>query len=139
MDQSIIRVSKVRRVPRIPPSRCAGLSRTSAQELGDIQRGSELGASSPSDAPVETCKLTSRRPAAIAVACRDIDVRNVKALVIGPHETPYEFGFFEVRPVPGPAHSLRALTLLSSPCALTRVSDTRCATANPCPPPLPSS
>lgn len=33
---------------------------------------------------------------AIAVACRDIDVRNVRALVMGPHETPYEFGFFEV-------------------------------------------
>jgi len=33
---------------------------------------------------------------ALAVACRDVDVRNVKALIIGPHETPYEFGFFEV-------------------------------------------
>ncbi|RCI07910.1 hypothetical protein L249_5784 [Ophiocordyceps polyrhachis-furcata BCC 54312] len=45
-----------------------------SKELGDIQKGSDL---------------------AIAVACRDIDVRNVKALIIGPHETPYEFGFFE--------------------------------------------
>ncbi len=35
---------------------------------------------------------------ALAVACRDIDVRNVKAMIIGPHETPYEFGFFEVSP-----------------------------------------
>jgi ubiquitin-conjugating enzyme E2 Z len=35
--------------------------------------------------------------AALAVACRDVDVRNVKALIIGPFETPYEFGFFEVR------------------------------------------
>lgn len=34
---------------------------------------------------------------AIAVACRDSDVQNVKALIIGPPETPYEFGFFEVR------------------------------------------
>ena len=34
---------------------------------------------------------------AIAVAFRDSDVRNVKALIIGPPETPYEFGFFEVR------------------------------------------
>ena len=34
--------------------------------------------------------------AALAVACRDVDVRNVKAMIIGPHETPYEFGFFEV-------------------------------------------
>lgn len=33
---------------------------------------------------------------ALAVACRDVDVRNVKALIMGPHETPYEFGFFEV-------------------------------------------
>lgn len=33
---------------------------------------------------------------ALAVACRDVDVRNVKAVIIGPHETPYEFGFFEV-------------------------------------------
>lgn len=33
---------------------------------------------------------------AIAVACRDSDVQNVKALIIGPPETPYEFGFFEV-------------------------------------------
>ncbi|OAQ98080.1 hypothetical protein LLEC1_03152 [Akanthomyces lecanii] len=44
------------------------------KELADLQRSSDLG---------------------IAVACRDIDVRNVKALIIGPHETPYEFGFFE--------------------------------------------
>lgn len=35
-------------------------------------------------------------PTAIAVACRDSDVRNVKALIIGPPETPYEFGFFDV-------------------------------------------
>ena len=33
---------------------------------------------------------------AIAVACHDSNVRNVKALIIGPSETPYEFGFFEV-------------------------------------------
>ncbi|KAM3419260.1 hypothetical protein BST61_g5198 [Cercospora zeina] len=31
----------------------------------------------------------------IAVACRDSDVRNVRALIVGPPETPYEFGFFE--------------------------------------------
>ena len=35
---------------------------------------------------------------AIAVACQDTDVRNVKALIVGPPDTPYEFGFFEVRP-----------------------------------------
>ncbi|KAL8902611.1 MAG: hypothetical protein Q9207_004538 [Kuettlingeria erythrocarpa] len=31
----------------------------------------------------------------LAVACCDADVRNVKALIVGPAETPYEFGFFE--------------------------------------------
>ncbi|KAG6008953.1 hypothetical protein E4U21_003503 [Claviceps maximensis] len=45
-----------------------------SKELSDIQRGCDL---------------------AIAVACRDIDVRNVRAIIMGPHETPYEFGFFE--------------------------------------------
>jgi hypothetical protein len=33
---------------------------------------------------------------ALAVACRDVDVRNVKAIIIGPSDSPYEFGFFEV-------------------------------------------
>ncbi|VUC34492.1 unnamed protein product [Clonostachys rosea] len=46
-----------------------------SKELSELQKGSDLS---------------------LAVACRDIDVRNVKALIIGPHETPYEFGFFEV-------------------------------------------
>lgn len=32
---------------------------------------------------------------ALAVASRDIDVRHVRALIIGPPDTPYEFGFFE--------------------------------------------
>jgi ubiquitin-conjugating enzyme E2 Z len=32
---------------------------------------------------------------ALAVACKDIDVRHVRALIIGPPDTPYEFGFFE--------------------------------------------
>ncbi|KAK4099785.1 UBC-like protein [Parathielavia hyrcaniae] len=44
------------------------------KELSDLQKNSDLS---------------------LAVACRDVDVRNVKALIIGPHETPYEFGFFE--------------------------------------------
>ena len=33
---------------------------------------------------------------AISIACRDSDVRHVKALIIGPPDTPYEFGFFDV-------------------------------------------
>lgn len=32
----------------------------------------------------------------LAVACRDNDVRQLRALIIGPPETPYEFGFFEL-------------------------------------------
>ncbi|KAI0124683.1 ubiquitin-conjugating enzyme [Xylariales sp. AK1849] len=44
------------------------------KEISDLQRNSDLS---------------------LAVAFRDRDVRNVKALIIGPHETPYEFGFFE--------------------------------------------
>ncbi|KAH8885178.1 UBC-like protein [Thozetella sp. PMI_491] len=44
------------------------------KELSDLQKHSDLS---------------------LAVACRDVDVRNVKAMIIGPHETPYEFGFFE--------------------------------------------
>lgn len=45
-----------------------------SKELGEIQKTTDLS---------------------LAVACRDVDVRNVRALIIGPHETPYEFGFFE--------------------------------------------
>ncbi|KAI1118777.1 ubiquitin-conjugating enzyme/RWD-like protein [Nemania sp. NC0429] len=44
------------------------------KEIGEIQKNSDLS---------------------LAVAFRDRDVRNVKAVIIGPHETPYEFGFFE--------------------------------------------
>ncbi|OJD29826.1 ubiquitin-conjugating enzyme [Diplodia corticola] len=44
------------------------------RELCDIQKGSDLS---------------------LAVACRDSDVRSVRALIIGPPDTPYEFGFFE--------------------------------------------
>ncbi|SPO00858.1 related to ubiquitin-conjugating enzyme [Cephalotrichum gorgonifer] len=44
------------------------------KELYDLQKDSDLS---------------------LAVACRDADVRSVKALIMGPHETPYEFGFFE--------------------------------------------
>ncbi len=32
---------------------------------------------------------------AIAVACQESDVRQVKALIIGPPQSPYEYGFFE--------------------------------------------
>lgn len=35
--------------------------------------------------------------AALAVSCKDSDVRQVRALVLGPPESPYQFGFYEVR------------------------------------------
>ncbi|KAI0008047.1 UBC-like protein [Xylariaceae sp. FL0662B] len=44
------------------------------KEIGELQRSSDLS---------------------LAVAFRDRDVRYVKTLIIGPHGTPYEFGFFE--------------------------------------------
>ncbi|KAJ8106025.1 hypothetical protein ONZ43_g7200 [Nemania bipapillata] len=44
------------------------------KEIGELQKNSDLS---------------------LAVAFRDRDVRNIKAMIIGPHETPYEFGFFE--------------------------------------------
>ncbi|KAK3693839.1 small conjugating protein ligase-like protein [Podospora appendiculata] len=43
----------------------------------------------------ELSELQKNSDLSLAVACQDIDVRNVKALIIGPHDTPYEFGFFE--------------------------------------------
>ncbi|EPE05452.1 ubiquitin-conjugating enzyme [Ophiostoma piceae UAMH 11346] len=64
-NQCVIRISKV--------SSCYNTSYI-LMEISDIQRDSDLS---------------------IAVACKDADVRNVTALIIGPHETPYEFGFFE--------------------------------------------
>ncbi|KAG5968573.1 hypothetical protein E4U56_000322 [Claviceps arundinis] len=76
MDHSIIRITKVR-TPRALPQSPDALDSSilmAQRELSDIQRGPDL---------------------AIAVACRDIDVRNVRAIIMGPHETPYEFGFFE--------------------------------------------
>ncbi|KIW92320.1 uncharacterized protein Z519_07304 [Cladophialophora bantiana CBS 173.52] len=45
-----------------------------SREITQIQQGSDLS---------------------IAVACQEKDVRHVKALIIGPHGTPYEYGFFE--------------------------------------------
>ena len=44
------------------------------KEIQSIQKGSDLS---------------------LAVACKEEDVRRLHALIIGPPETPYEFGFFE--------------------------------------------
>ena len=43
-------------------------------EIANIQKGNDLS---------------------LAVDCRDSDVRHVRALVVGPPDTPYEYGFFE--------------------------------------------
>ncbi|MCJ1342438.1 hypothetical protein MMC31_000622 [Peltigera leucophlebia] len=66
------------------------------RELADIQKNSDL-------CTFEFHSYTKALLAhligfntAIAVVCRDADVQNVKALIIGPPDTPYEFGFFEV-------------------------------------------
>ncbi|KAL6878659.1 UBC-like protein [Trichoderma novae-zelandiae] len=58
---------------------------------------------------------------AIAVACRDVDVRNVRALIMGPHETPYEFGFFEMTDIryqdyPSKSPSVQCLTTNGGRC-----------------------
>ncbi|KAI1978877.1 hypothetical protein LOZ53_002790 [Ophidiomyces ophidiicola] len=44
------------------------------REISQLQQGSDLS---------------------LAVACKEEDIQNIKALIIGPAETPYEFGFFE--------------------------------------------
>lgn len=64
------------------------------RELHEIQNGSDLS---------------------LAVAWRDVDVRHVRALIVGPPDTPYEFGFFEFtvkfgREYPTKAPSVLAIT-----------------------------
>ncbi|KAI1810783.1 ubiquitin-conjugating enzyme [Poronia punctata] len=43
----------------------------------------------------EISEIQKNPDLSLGVAFRDRDVRNVKALIIGPHETAYEYGFFE--------------------------------------------
>ncbi|KAJ8061446.1 hypothetical protein OCU04_009264 [Sclerotinia nivalis] len=64
-----------------------------AKELADIQRGSDLS---------------------LAVACRDIDVRSVKAIIIGPPDTPYEFGFFDFAVRFGKEYPTKAPTVIAT-------------------------
>lgn len=52
----------------------AGCISRIVKEIAHIQKGTDLS---------------------LAVACRDDDVRRLRALIIGPPDTPYEFGFFE--------------------------------------------
>lgn len=70
------------------------------RELSDLQKSTDLS---------------------LAVACRDVDVRNVKAIIIGPPDTPYEFGFFEFsvkfgRDYPGKAPAVTATTTNGGRC-----------------------
>ncbi|WPH00126.1 hypothetical protein R9X50_00294900 [Acrodontium crateriforme] len=43
----------------------------------------------------ELANIQKAQDLSLAVACRDSDVRTVRALIIGPPETAYEYGFFE--------------------------------------------
>lgn len=43
----------------------------------------------------EIAKVQNGGDLSLAVACRDSDVRHVRALIIGPPDSPYEFGMFE--------------------------------------------
>lgn len=65
-----------------------------SKEITNIQKGTDLS---------------------IAVAFRDENIRKVRALIIGPSETPYEFGFFEFRIIfpreyPETAPEVKAIT-----------------------------
>ena len=70
------------------------------KEIAHIQRGTDLS---------------------LAVACRESDVRHVRALIIGPPETPYEFGFFEFdirfgKEYPIKSPSVKCITTNSNKC-----------------------
>ncbi|KAK1814803.1 hypothetical protein LTR12_010850, partial [Friedmanniomyces endolithicus] len=43
----------------------------------------------------EIAQVQKNTDLSLAVAVRDSDVRHIRALIIGPPETPYEYGFFE--------------------------------------------
>ncbi|TAQ86095.1 hypothetical protein B7494_g5579 [Chlorociboria aeruginascens] len=69
----------------------------------------------------ELSELQKTSDLSLAVACRDVDVRNVKAIIIGPPDTPYEFGFFEFqvkfgREYPAKAPSVQATTTNGGRC-----------------------
>ena len=51
----------------------AGAIARITKEIAQVQRGSDLS---------------------LAVAFQDSDVRHIRGLIVGPPDTPYEFGFF---------------------------------------------
>lgn len=75
------------------------------KEISDIQKGSDLCMFSIC-AFYLSLQLADLGPA-LAVAFRDANVRHVRALIVGPADTPYEFGFFGVS-----SESLRQLWIL---------------------------
>ena len=69
----------------------------------------------------ELSEIQKNTDLSIAVACRDSDIRNVRALIVGPPDTPYEFGFFEFAvkfppEYPGKAPSVTASTTNGGRC-----------------------
>ncbi|KAK7729418.1 hypothetical protein SLS57_001903 [Botryosphaeria dothidea] len=68
--------------------------------------------------------LRITRREALAVACRDSDVRSVRALIIGPPDTPYEFGFFEFAVRFGKAYDV------TKPADVTQEYPTKAPTVN---------
>ncbi|KAK3113648.1 hypothetical protein LTR53_008861 [Teratosphaeriaceae sp. CCFEE 6253] len=44
----------------------------------------------------EIAQVQKNTDLSLAVAVRDSDVRHIRALIVGPPETPYEYGFFEL-------------------------------------------
>lgn len=43
----------------------------------------------------EIRQIEQGRDLSLAITCKESDIRSIKALIIGPPDTPYEFGFFE--------------------------------------------
>lgn len=95
MNQSIIRISKVHASHQKKTKQWVSrrlLMHSHDRRSATYRRPRTCVGGSPNS--IQSTPLTLLQ--ALAVACRDSDVRNVKALIIGPHDTPYEFGFFEV-------------------------------------------
>ncbi|CAJ2501778.1 Uu.00g046310.m01.CDS01 [Anthostomella pinea] len=69
----------------------------------------------------EISELQKSNDLSLAVAFRDRDVRSVKAMIIGPHETPYEFGFFEFSVKFNKGWSWPSTTVLSSTASLIHI------------------
>nr|OQO25420.1 hypothetical protein B0A51_06503 [Rachicladosporium sp. CCFEE 5018] len=67
-----------------PPRNPAGMATTAANTMGAVNRITR-----------EMANIQTSGDLSLAAACRDTDVRKMRAMIIGPPETPYEFGFYE--------------------------------------------